>query len=554
MHAALALVAALGIGQARPGEAPPSRPAGEDPRFRKEWWGEPVEFGNEGRALLRGLSPDGKRAVVYHNLGMVCVDLEKPEIVWYRDYKEVFPLYSAVFSPDGKLIATAEGENGANLYDAATGTPVEMFLASGAAGEKPIQAGFLPDGKLVVLTARYFHTPEKGKPQAGGKPPDNTLSYSLIVWDPAAKKELRRTHDVLPCEDSSARMELLGTKQVLELNLATYENGRPANRVARYIDPLTGKSTPEIPLGKDDGRSLGLTPDGKSLLTMTSGEAPRLADVATGKVIHRFEGHKRVVTDADLSPDGKLVAAVSGGYPERFSELYPDGRLPDGPSELFIWEAATARVIARYQFPSAGHDFKQVEFSPDGKWLYVNTAWSKRALAWGQLPFPRPKADEHVGIPNLPMPQPKPQPPAAVPKPAAVVPPPASGGLVADALDKLAEDLPKSGRPAAQQIDALFLAALGRLPTAAEVKKIGETYKTRLTPDVLRKIIAELVASPEFEAHVKTLGKRLETKKAQPFRWEGGPAFPGAFPNLSGMPLQSTFPNVLPPPPMPKKP
>ena len=138
-------------------------------------------------------------------------------------------------------------------------------------------------------------------------------------------------------------------------------------------------------------------------------------------------------------------------------------------------------MIAKYQYTVGTHEFGKIDFIPDGKYFLVSTGWRDKMWAWGVLPFPRPKMGEYVGIPTIPMPEPlKPAPTATLPLPA--VPPPASGGLIADALDKLAEELPKSGRPVAQQIDALFLAALGRLPTAAELKKVDEKYRGRYTP------------------------------------------------------------------------
>jgi RNA polymerase sigma factor (sigma-70 family) len=510
---------------AKPNETP-------DPRLKKEWWGEPVDFGNSGRAILRAISPDGTRVIVYHNLGMVCVDLVASKIVWCRDYKEVWPLYTAAFSPDGKLVATAEGENGANLYDAATGRPIELFAVSGARRERPYQAGFLPDGKLVVLAFATFHKAEPGqpKPQEGTHVPENTYSFSLVVCDPVTKKEFRRTHEEHATTTSTVLPRLVGRELLLETRLVWYEKNLPTKQILRYTDPLTGKTTPDLAVENDDTNTLDLSPDGKTLIAMTPGEAPRLLDRATGRVVGRLEGHKRPVVDAAYSPDGKLIATISGGTPEGYTRLYPDGKIPPGPAELILREAATDNVLAKYQYTVGTHEFGKIDFSPDGKYLLVSTGWRDKMWAWGELPFPRPKMGERVGIPTIPMPEPlKPAPTATLPLPA--VPPPASGGLIADALDKLAEELPKSGRPVAQQLDALFLAALGRLPTAAELKKVDEKYRGRYTPDVFRALLADLAKTPEFEAHVKMLQKRLPSTVPVP----GGPPIPTTpFPNLSG--------------------
>jgi RNA polymerase sigma factor (sigma-70 family) len=505
-----------------------------DPRLKKEWWGDPIDFGNGGRGLLKAISPDGKRAIVYHNLGMVCVDLAESKIVWYRDMKEVWPLHTVAYSPDGKLIATAEADNGANLYDAETGRPIELFAVTAKPHEWPYQAAFLPDGKLIVLFQGTRFQPEPGKPQppAGTRPENNRLSFSLVVYDLATQKEVRRIHEEEARDEGDVHWRLVGRDLLMERRTVWYDKKppryQPTKQVLRYTDPLTGKTTPEIAVEKGDNNTMGLSPDGTTLIAMTPGETPRLLDRATGRVVARLEGHKRPVTDAVFSPDGKLIATVSGGTPEHYDTSDPAKKLPDGPAELMIRDA-TGAVMVRYQYTRTSYEFGKLDFSPNGKYLLVSTGWRDKLWAFGELPFPRPKAGEHVGIPTIPMPEArKPAPTATLPQPA--VPPPASGGLVADALDKLAEDLPKSGRPMAQQVDALFLAALGRLPTAAELKKVNEQYRGRFTADVFRAILADLAKSPEFEAHIKTLGQRLAKPPAkQPGQdglWPGSPFRP----------------------------
>ena len=175
-------------------EAPQPRAAGEDPRFRKEWWGEPVEFGKA--VWLRAISPDGRRAVVGDRIGLVCVDLQNPKIHWYLPLKDhILPRMPR--SRPTASCSRPQRPKTANLYDAETGTPIELFAVRGDSGERPHQVEFLP-GKLVVL-AREFTTPDKEKPPppAGTWLPHNTLSYTAVVWDPATGKDVRRTHEEL---------------------------------------------------------------------------------------------------------------------------------------------------------------------------------------------------------------------------------------------------------------------------------------------------------------------------------------------------------------------
>jgi RNA polymerase sigma factor (sigma-70 family) len=492
---------------------PPAGKAEEqtaDPRFKKEWWGEPVPFGRLGKewSYFLAISPDGKRMLVHHLHEMLCVDLATTDIIWRT---RVNSLHNAEYSPDGKWIATAEWQDGANLYDPETGKQKVTHFVGGANSERPGQLGFLPDGKVVVHTSSWSYREDKTRPKPDGSPTvTHTMPYSLIVWDPATRKEVQRTHETLKYEDSNVWQTLMGRgRRLVDLQEWSNDKGWAVKKTIRFTDPLTGKATEPLEIHKDDDLRFDVSPDGKTLLVRTAGQQPRLVDAVSGEVKATLKGHKRLVLGGAFSPDGKLIATVSGtdigGY-ER-AKLLPN--IPDaGPVALLLYSTETGKELVRYEYPSGQYDFTRVGFSPDGKYLHAMTT-DHRIVAWGQLPFKRPGADGAVGLPSLPEQEPaKPEPGAAGGR--AVAP---AGGLVADALDKLVESLPKSGRTAAQQIDAVYLATLGRLPTAAEVKAVGKKYATKTTAEALRGLLNDLVASPEFEAHAKTLHLRVRPGK-----------------------------------------
>jgi dipeptidyl aminopeptidase/acylaminoacyl peptidase len=436
---------------------------------------------------------------------MLCVDLAEARTLWTREMKT---LHNATFSPDGKLIATAEWEHGANLYDAATGKGLGTVpLAPSSQNERPTQVGFLPDGRLVVLTNLSFQKvwPPGPTGQGGGATPG--LFSRLILWDPVARKEVRQaTENVLFEGGSYAWTQLMGSGCMMQTLIEWSENGRSTRKTVRYTDPATGKATTAVELHKDDDSRFDFSPDGKTLLVMTVGRPPRLLDVTTGKTTATLDGHLRFVTAGAFSADGKLVATVSGtelsGY--ALAKLWPNSP-PDGPAELVLWDARTGKPLVRYVYPTSEYDFNWVRFSPDGKYVVARTT-DRRLVAWGRFPFRRPAIDERVGLPRLP--EPTAAPPAGRPVwPASV--PPARAGLVSESLDKLAETLPKSGRPSEQQVDALFLAALGRLPTDAERKRVLALVGEKPTTEKLRTVLEALTAMPEFDAHVKSLQRQL---------------------------------------------
>jgi RNA polymerase sigma factor (sigma-70 family) len=463
-----------------------------DPRMKAEWWSTEVKLGKLGADVL-GLSPDGRRMLLHHGPMMVCVDLTTARVVWQTDMKT---LHNAAFSPDGKVIVTAEWEGGMGLFDAATGKRRDNF-ALGRDGEQVGQVGFLPDGRIVALANSWSYREDKAV-----DPPRviQTLRFSLLLWDPSKRAEVKRRSEVLTYSGSNVWLWLIGRGLVMQALQEISENGRAVRKVVNYTDPITGKTTPTLEIHKDDDYRFDLSPSGTTLLVMTVGQPPRLLDVTTGKVKATLDGHKRFVTAGAFSPDGKLVATLSGSDISGYALAKLNGPPPQGPAELFIRETDTGRVIARHEYPTTKYDFTHVGFSPDGKYVYAITKDREQLVAWGQLPFDRPVDGKTAGLPDLPplKPQQRPGPP-----------PPSGNPLIADALDKLVEELARGEQTGAQQADALFLATLGRFPTTAELKRVRDQYGVKLPVVSLRKILAELLASPEFEAHVRSLQHRL---------------------------------------------
>jgi hypothetical protein len=251
------LAALAGVGWANRPEAPASAEARPpvpdaapvklddpaDPRLKQDWWGEPVALGRLGKeySYFQGFSPDGKRMLVHHRRELICSDAATAQVVWKT---EAPALHNAAFSPDGKLIATAEWQDGVSLYDAATGKRLGTFVVAGAGGERPGQAGFRPDGILVVHTSSWNYREDKTRLRPDGSPTvTRTMNYSLIAWDPATKKEVRRTHEVLTYEGSHIWQRLMGRGQFMQQRQRFDVNGVTVKQTLRYTDPVTGKAT-----------------------------------------------------------------------------------------------------------------------------------------------------------------------------------------------------------------------------------------------------------------------------------------------------------------------
>ncbi len=149
--------------------------------------------------------------------------------------------------------------------------------------------------------------------------------------------------------------QLLGLAMGLGLLL---ESGQPAHseppRTDLFGDPLPPGAITRIGTERFRHRgsiySLAYSPDGKLIASGDSFETPARSsiavwDAATGKQLHRLEGHGHVVRWLAFAPDSRRLAAACG----------------DG--SLRIWDTTAEKEIVKIKESS----FESAAFTPDGK-------------------------------------------------------------------------------------------------------------------------------------------------------------------------------------------
>lgn len=301
----------------------------------------------------------------------------KPELVLQTGYNNIYGATRLVFSPDGKLLATATvRSNTVSLWETATNRKLRDLSTAGQStpGFAPSIA-FSRDSRLIATAAG-----------------DN----SVTVWDVMSGRELQR---------------LAGTQGSVMAAMGIYFLAfTPDNRLVtvsdavRVWDVTTGSTLRTMDLGQEalsgfngsDG-SMTLSPDGSQLLLLnnTGDSEVHIADLSSGRVAQRVKIPGDDIQSLQLSfkSDGHLLAAgvhnqhfkffdmtakqekdlgpVTQNFPQvRFSR---DGGLLalSDSYNVKLWETSTLRELPSLKVPNSGafleYGQATVAFSEDSK-------------------------------------------------------------------------------------------------------------------------------------------------------------------------------------------
>lgn len=219
---------------------------------------------------------------------------------------------SATYSPDGSLIATAQGDGSVLISDARSGHQVQT-IETGA--EVAYAANFDPDGERLVTAgedgmARIWdaRSGESAGSFDAGAPvywaefsPDGErvatagANGDAQVWD--AGGPLLATMHGHSNSIFRASFDPSGRRMVT----ASYDG------TARIWDARSGRSLLRIegPQRVVDGA--GFSPDGKTVFTVGLDGSARLWSATTGKQLEILRGHNGLVYSGDFSADGGLL-------------------------------------------------------------------------------------------------------------------------------------------------------------------------------------------------------------------------------------------------------
>jgi len=307
---------------------------------------------------------------------------------------------TAVFSPNGMLIATASYDNTARIWNASSGKELIRMKH----GSQVNIAVFSPDGTRIA-TASYDNTTRIWDVASGkellrlnhGDPvnfisfsPDGTrIATACGNTSPLATNELDNSARIW---DSSSGKELLSLNHSGPVNIVAFspDGTRMAtasydrNNTVRIWDASSGKELTKLEHG-GPVNSVVFSPDGTSIATASEDNTARIWDVASGKELARMV-HHGLVNFVSFSPDGTCIitagqdntAIIWNNFSRKeLIKLEQDGQVntaifsPDGTriataswdNTARIWNASSGKELVRVEHDS---QVNIVIFSPDG--------------------------------------------------------------------------------------------------------------------------------------------------------------------------------------------
>ncbi len=325
-------------------------------------------------AMVNGVafSPDGRTLVASGSYLLGSLNALARVLAWEADTGKELPPFPAghgpgvtglAFSPDGKYLATAGRDHTARVWDVATRRAVLTYY-----GHETALSGvaFSPDGGQVASAGldRAVHIWDA----ATGKRRRTLLGHASAVFGLAYAPDGRR---LASCAYSPA-WELGGELKVWDLTEEQAFRARQAHSGLLTGLALSADGRRLASTGFDgavrlwDADTLGplwghgltrgvnkvaFSLDGKLLAARGSDRRLTAWDVATSGKVHKLGGPMPGLWSVAFSPDGRRLAAETGG--NIFAE---------GEGEITVWDLATEQKVATLRGRS-------VTFSPDGRRL-----------------------------------------------------------------------------------------------------------------------------------------------------------------------------------------
>ncbi|MDX6271747.1 MAG: hypothetical protein QOD28_2970 [Acidobacteriota bacterium] len=272
---------------------------------------EAAVFSADGRVVA---SSNGDKTVVLR-------DVSAPRVVRVLETR-ASSVYAAAFSPDGKWFASGSKDNTVRLWEAATGRELRNLGGNVAGNIGPVTSvAFSADSRTLA---------------AGG------LSGGVKLWEVMSGRELQ------PAPAAHAE-----TVNAVAFNATGVLASASNDRTIKLRDAATGRELRTLTGHGGEVHALAFSADGARLASGSSNGEIKIWNTADGQVVQTLSGHNALVRSLAFSPDGKTLA--SAGYDKTAR----------------VWDAATGQTLRKMDGADA---FTSVAFNKEGTALLAGTS------------------------------------------------------------------------------------------------------------------------------------------------------------------------------------
>jgi WD40 repeat protein len=257
-------------------------------------------------------SPDGKTIATASGDNTVKLwSVEGKQLLTFTGHTDV--VNSVSFSPDGKTIATASGDNTVKLWSV-NGKQL-LTLTGHTQGVNSVS--FSPDGKTIATASRdktikLWSVEGKQLLTLAG----HTQGVNSVSFSPDGKTIATASRDKTIKLWSVKGKQLLGlTGHTVGVNSVSFSPDGKMIASASFDNTIKlwsveGKQLQTLTGHTDGIMSISFSPDGKMIASASFDNTIKLWSVE-GKQLQTFTGHSVGVNSVSFSPDGKTIASAS---------------------------------------------------------------------------------------------------------------------------------------------------------------------------------------------------------------------------------------------------
>ena len=249
-------------------------------------------------------------------------------------------IWGLAYSPDARMLATGGSNGSVYLWDAETAKPINNITKRNEHPVTVTTVRFSPDGKMLVSessdgTVFLWRIPFMSLQPSFNEYAADTQIHLLdgpilkrypiwcVAYSPdgsrLAAASVHRGYGIWVYDAQTAEEIAhlpVPTDQIRSIGYSpdgkTLAGGSKDGKIFLW-DAKTGRLL-NVLTGPDRIRSIGYSPDGKTLASGSFGGRIFLWDTDAGKLLKQFSGHSATVTSVVYSSDGKTLASRSSNY------------------------------------------------------------------------------------------------------------------------------------------------------------------------------------------------------------------------------------------------